>query len=181
MHKFTGIILAGGQSKRMGSDKALLPYRGKPLVMYSIELLQPYCETILISSNNPALGTFGYDTVPDIYPKIGPIGGLYSTLTVSSDTHNLVCPCDMPKIKPAVIEKIISTLSGQSAVVVREAAGKTNPLLGYYNRSCLKGLKEQIDKGEYMMQEAVIALNAEKVTIDDHQSLVNMNDLKDME
>jgi molybdopterin-guanine dinucleotide biosynthesis protein A len=61
----TGIILAGGKSLRMGTDKGLVIFRDKPLVQYSIDLLGQFCDRILISSNNKAYSVFGYEIVPD--------------------------------------------------------------------------------------------------------------------
>ncbi|HPG34509.1 MAG TPA: molybdenum cofactor guanylyltransferase, partial [Lentimicrobium sp.] len=73
--QITGIVLAGGKSTRMGTDKGLMIFQGKPLVMYSIDLLSMFCGRILISSNNPEYAKFGYEIIADELPGAGPMAG----------------------------------------------------------------------------------------------------------
>ena len=72
----TGIILAGGKSSRMGSDKGLLPYKGKPLVTYAIEVLRPLTDRIIIVGNNEAYKQFDCPLIPDEIADCGPPGRL---------------------------------------------------------------------------------------------------------
>jgi molybdenum cofactor guanylyltransferase len=78
--QITGIILAGGQSSRMGTDKAMLQIDGKTLMERAIEICKPICHEILISSNNPKHENFGFTVIPDEIKNCGPMGGIYSCL-----------------------------------------------------------------------------------------------------
>ena len=88
--KFTGIILAGGKSERMGTDKGMVKFRNKFLVEYPLEALKPSCPTILISSNNDDYRIFGYPIIQDLVSDTGPMGGIYSCLLNSESHYNLV-------------------------------------------------------------------------------------------
>ena len=81
--QITGIILAGGQSTRMGTDKVLLEINEKTLLERAIELVQPLSETVLISSNNPIHKKYGFEIIPDEIKDCGPIGGIYTCLKKS--------------------------------------------------------------------------------------------------
>jgi molybdopterin-guanine dinucleotide biosynthesis protein A len=78
--KITGIMLAGGNSSRMGKHKALVEYKGKKLIEWSISILKDLCDTIIISSNSKHLRNYGYEIIEDVHENIGPIGGLYAML-----------------------------------------------------------------------------------------------------
>jgi molybdenum cofactor guanylyltransferase len=78
--QITGFILAGGQSSRMGTDKAMLQIDGKTLMERAIEICKPFCHEILISSNNPKHGNFGFAVISDEINNCGPMGGIYSCL-----------------------------------------------------------------------------------------------------
>ena len=65
---YTGIILAGGQSSRMGKEKGLIQWKGKTLIENAIAILSPLCEHIFISTNNDHFDSFGYPVVGDLFP-----------------------------------------------------------------------------------------------------------------
>ena len=92
MEKITGILLAGGRSSRMGSDKGLLDFRGRLLAEYPLALLQKHCGTIIISSNNPEYGQFGYPVVADERMDCGPAGALATTLSRPTATGTWYWP-----------------------------------------------------------------------------------------
>ena len=89
--QITGIILSGGQSTRMGTDKALLQINEKTLLENAIEICKPVCKEILISSNNPEHEKFGYKIIPDEIKNCGPLGGIYTCLKNSNTEWDL---CD---------------------------------------------------------------------------------------
>ena len=86
--KVTGFVLAGGLSSRMGEDKSLMLFRGKPLIMYAIEALSPLCEKVIISSNLLVYDFTGCEVWPDELPVQAPINGLYSCLKRSETDWN---------------------------------------------------------------------------------------------
>ena len=88
-NNITGIILAGGKSSRMGSDKGFLKLNDKRFVLYSIEALKPLVSEILIVSDNENYDTFGYKRIEDIIKNSGPVAGIYSGLKASKTEYNL--------------------------------------------------------------------------------------------
>jgi molybdenum cofactor guanylyltransferase len=114
---YTGIILAGGKSERMGKDKGLMDWKGKQLVQYSIEALRPFCDHMIISTNNDEYARFGIPLVKDEYPNIGPMGGLHAGLKASKTEHNLFMSCDMPLVDEEVISLLLESVKNHQAVV----------------------------------------------------------------
>lgn len=88
-----GVVLAGGMSRRMGVDKALLPFQGSTLLQHQLELLQPLCSRVLVSGDYA-----GFDCVPDATERCGPLGGIYSIAQLHPNAALLVIPIDMPQL-----------------------------------------------------------------------------------
>ncbi len=180
MKQITGIILAGGLSSRMGQDKGLLHYKGRALVEYAIDAIKPLCSEIIISSNNKEYEQFGYKVVTDVYQKVGPIGGLYSSLAEANTNDILMCPCDMPFITTDIFEQILENKSDSAVTVVESDSGKVYPTLGYYQKSCLPVILQFIEQGQYKLQLLMKALNAATIQIEDNKSLLNFNTPEDL-
>ena len=132
-NNITGIILAGGKSSRMGSDKGFVIYNDKPFIQHIIDALQPLVDEIIIVSNNPDYDAFKLKRVNDIIENAGPIAGLYSGLHHSNTVMNLVLSCDIPLINKDVLEQLISQKSEEIDVIQIESQGKTMPLIALYN------------------------------------------------
>ena len=79
----TGAILSGGESSRMGTDKGLIRYKDKYLVEYGIEILKQLCKQVYIGTKNIKYEIFNLPLLPDEYPNLGPIGGIYTALKKS--------------------------------------------------------------------------------------------------
>ena len=103
----TGIILAGGKSSRMGTDKGLLKLNGKSMVEYVIDALTEMCSRVLIVSNNIEYRRYGIDVVKDIYEDKGPLGGLYSGLMNSNSQVNICVSCDIPNVNADVFKFLL--------------------------------------------------------------------------
>src|SRR5688572_33465590 len=104
----TAFILAGGKSSRMGTDKGLVPFRGKEMIRWSIDLLQPIFNDVYLVANRPEYAKFGLPVLSDMLHEKGPIGGIYTALTSSNTTWNFIMACDMPFMNNQVIHKLIS-------------------------------------------------------------------------
>jgi molybdopterin-guanine dinucleotide biosynthesis protein A len=99
-----GVVLAGGLSSRMGSDKALLPFQGRTLLQHQVELLSPLCMRVLVSGYY-----VGFDCVPDITERCGPLGGIYSVAKQFPNTALLVIPVDMPQLTQTQLHTLLET------------------------------------------------------------------------
>lgn len=102
---WTGLVLAGGRSSRMGRDKALLPWRGRPLLAHMQALLHSAgAQEVLVSGDRP-----GHPGIVDTQPDLGPLGGLASVIAQLSDATTLVVvPVDMPLLSMPLLERLLA-------------------------------------------------------------------------
>lgn len=145
----TGIILAGGKSKRMGTDKGLMDWNGKPMVTYAIDALDRYCNKILMSTTNNNYKIFNLDLIPDSVPDLGPIGGLLTCINYS-DTHTCIClPCDLPNIHHKIIEFLLNEYDGKSCIV--PLSPLPEPLCAIYPRNVLSVIENLIERKDFSL------------------------------
>jgi molybdopterin-guanine dinucleotide biosynthesis protein A len=134
-------ILAGGASTRMRRNKALLPFRGKPLIQHQLDLLQPLFSEILISANNPApYAPFGVRVVPDIFAEPCSLSGIHALLEAVTAPRLFVVACDMPFLNPDLIQRMLE-VPGDFDVIVPETEEGLEPLHAIYSRSCLPAIE----------------------------------------
>jgi len=132
------VILAGGRSRRMGEDKALLELRGIPLIQRAKNLLQPWVSELVISANLVEKYRFlGLPVIPDVFPGQGPMAGIHAAMSGSALDAFLVLACDMPCVTPALLTGLLQDHEGVDLVVPVTSDGRTHPLCGLYRRSCL--------------------------------------------
>ena len=155
----TGIILAGGNSSRFGTDKTQYLLNGKRLINYSIEVLLPVCDEIIISTNKPEdYINDAYQTVIDKFINCGPLGGIFSSLVKSKTEHNLIIGCDMPNLCTDLFRKILINKNGYD-VVMPVHHGHTETLASYFNKSALNTLENAILNKKYKITDAIAGLN----------------------
>ncbi len=142
----TGILLAGGKSSRMGKEKGLVAFRGKPLAGYGIELLSLFTDRILISSGHPGYLEFGLEIVPDEVSGRGPAAGLASVLKNSRSPWSLVLACDLPFLTPELIEGLIEN-ANQADVVIPFHDGVMEPLCALYRTKMMVTFEEAVKSG----------------------------------
>ncbi len=176
----TGIVMAGGQSLRMGTDKALVELQGRTLVEHAISLLAKFTSSIVISSNNEKLGIFGFPVIEDAYSHIGPVSGLYSALNASPSDVNIVLPCDTPCVDVSLYQTVLESASRFEAVVAGTSDGLIEPLIGFYHRSVSHILKEQIVQGNYKLHSALERMNARIEMFADKRIFLNINTRSDL-
>lgn len=119
--KVSGIILAGGKSRRMGRDKAFLEFNGQLLIERVIERVSHVCADVTIVANDvPAYTRFGLPVISDIFPGKGSLGGLYSGLLHAQRDYALAVACDMPFLNEMLLRYLIS-LAPQYDIVIPRA------------------------------------------------------------
>ena len=140
----TGIILAGGENRRMGTDKAFLEINGKPLVERILAVFSMLFTRIIVVTNTPdRYRSYDVEAVPDALDIRGPLTGIYSGLQRSSDEYNFVAACDMPFLNPGLISYMEEIAVGQDAVVPK-FNGFLEPLHAIYRRRILPIMEAQI-------------------------------------
>ncbi|MBC8331558.1 MAG: molybdenum cofactor guanylyltransferase [Anaerolineae bacterium] len=150
----TIVIQAGGQSNRMGQDKALLSFLGRPLIERVLERVSPLADETLITTNTPA--GFRYleiPLIPDIIPKRGALGGLYTALCAARGDLVAVIACDMPFVNADILAACRNILLNTpvDAAIPRAEHG-LEPLHAIYRRAtCLPAVKAAIDADQWRM------------------------------
>lgn len=190
---FTVSIQAGGQSSRMGEDKALKPFLGRPLIQRVIDRLKPTADEIIVTTNRPENYTFlDLRLVSDLRPGRGALGGLYTALASASQPIVAVVACDMPFASPSLLEAAHKILVDEEADVViaraapqAERAGKSGegyePLHAVYRRAtCLPAIESAIESDQWKViawfpQVRVRILTPEEVNQHDPSGLAFWN------
>ena len=183
----TGIILAGGKSSRMGTDKGLLQLCGKQIVSYAIDALSGICDRIIISTTSDAYQSLGYEVIADEIPGIGPMGGVYSALKESKTGKNLILSCDLPFVSKELLEHILSHGEGYQVAVPCQGNQHYEPLCGFYDLSIIDKLGVFIRKENYKLPDLFDEISINKLIINDRLSFycenlfLNINTKNDLQ
>jgi molybdopterin-guanine dinucleotide biosynthesis protein A len=164
----TGIILSGGKGSRLGAEKGLAIYGGKPLASYSIAALMPLCGEILLSANNEleSYSQFGLKIIQDEIKGIGPMGGLLACLKQSQTRYNLVLSCDIPFIEMELLAYLLSQIENSQVAAPVHGEGFLEPLCAFYNTNVISHLEECVRSGNYKLIDFLKKINLKKVIID---------------
>ncbi len=162
--EITAIILSGGKSSRMGTDKALLKINDNDLLSRAIEVCQPVCSRIIISSNNPKHRKSGIHVVPDEIQNCGPMGGVYACLKQSSTDWGFVLSVDAVFVEPKFIEFLITEIDAFDAVVPVHSKG-IEPLIAFYHRNCLPEMEGMLKKGDFKMRNLFSKINVKYIDV----------------
>lgn len=135
------IILAGGESKRMGSNKGRIAYHGKAQVVHCVELLESSGLDTLIASDSDEFLPVA-PCLKDFAPHMGPTGGLLAAQENDPQSAWLVVACDMPFVDAQVISTLIKNRDPEKAATVFESNGQIEPLLGIWEPLALEALWE---------------------------------------
>lgn len=135
----TGIILAGGKSSRMGSDKGMMELYGRKFIEHILVALVPNVDEVIIIANNNNYKNLGHKVYEDIIKDCGPLGGIYTGLMNSKTENNMVVSCDIPFINSSLIKHIIDN-KGRADIAVPVYDGNVEPLCAVYT----KRIKDEI-------------------------------------
>ncbi|MCS7173827.1 MAG: molybdenum cofactor guanylyltransferase [Armatimonadetes bacterium] len=131
----TGIVLAGGHSRRMGRDKATLPFGPDTLLGWVVRRVRSVCPRVLVVAREPARYP-GFEVVPDRFPGLGPLAGLHAGLSVAETELGVCVACDLPFVEPALLRHLLHAAEEVDAVVP-VVRGKPEPLCAVYRRTAL--------------------------------------------
>ncbi len=143
----TGVLLAGGKSRRMGYDKAYIEIDGQPLLTRSLDLLCRCFATVLIAGDRQDLVRPNIPAIPDIYPGSA-LGGIYTGLQSARTGWIFVAPCDMPFPDARILKLMINQRVGYDAVVPRTPKGY-EPVFALYHKNCLPHMEALLQQHQY--------------------------------
>jgi molybdopterin-guanine dinucleotide biosynthesis protein A len=143
------VVLAGGQSRRLGRDKAFLELEGQPLISRAVQRLLPLSDDLIVVTNHAVhYESLGLPArlVPDEQPGLGALMGLYSGLKAARHPYALAVACDMPFLNLDLLGYMGSLVTDQDVVIPR--IGKLlEPLHAIYGQRCLPAMKRLLDQG----------------------------------
>lgn len=164
---FTGVILAGGKSSRLGMDKALIRIKGISLLERAINVLSPFCDEILLSSNNPHHAHASCRVIPDKNPGCGPMMGIYSSLLETSGRGILVLAVDNAGVERDFYSYLLLKLRDDHEVAVPFLEGRFHePLTGFYSRSCLREMEKMMEAGNYRIPDLFDRVNVLRLKVE---------------
>lgn len=181
----TVVIQAGGQSSRMGQDKALMPFLGRPLITRQVERLRPLGAPIVVVTNRPEAYAFlDLPLIPDDAPGHGLLVGLRSAFHKVNTPLVAVVACDMPFLQPALLLAQRDLLLREDAdVVIPRSPHGLEPLHMLYRRAaCLPAIEAAIQAGERRVISWLPAVRAREMTVEevaaldpDFRAFINVN------
>ena len=147
MQQVTGVILAGGKSRRMGRDKALLPFGRGMLIERVIAVLQQVTDEVLLITNTPdQYRRFELPMFTDVIPEAGSLGGIYTGLVCANTPYSLCLACDMPFVTPEFL-RLLCRMTPQTDVVIPRNTDDFQPLCAVYSQACREPIRQCIDGG----------------------------------
>jgi molybdopterin-guanine dinucleotide biosynthesis protein A len=154
----TGAILIGGMSHRLGRDKILLSFEGKPLAVHAAGIFEDmFQKTDLIGHPRRELTELGYTCVPDLIPGKGVLGGIYTALHVGETPYVFIVAADMPFLTPSLISGILAHRHNADAVIPVGPKGM-EPLCAVYSKACTGTVKRSLERNELKIIEALDGL-----------------------
>ena len=169
----TGVILAGGQGRRMGGvDKGLKVLRGKPMVAWVLERFAPQVKEVLINANQnlERYAALGHRVIPDeIAGYAGPLAGLHRGLTEAAYALVATVPCDSPFLPSDLIQRLRGAIyNTESDVAVAKTADQPHPVFCLCRKSVLSGLTKFLAGGGRKIDAWYASLKVVEVAFDDN-------------
>ncbi len=167
----TGVVLAGGRSTRMGSDKAFLEVDGKAVLSSLVESILPHCAggvTVVRRGHDQVMPPLpeGTRVVEDLLPDNAALGGLYTGLALAETPFVFLAACDMPKLNPALVEWLRTLPPKGADVLLPVANDREQPMHAIYGHRCLGAMKEALLSGELAMGRWYGSMRVERIRSD---------------
>jgi len=160
----TGVILAGGESNRMGKNKAFIEINGKRIIDRTVSLFRKIFDDVLLVTNTPLdYIELNVRIVTDLVPGKGSLGGIYTGLFFSSSPKAFFVGCDMPFLDRRVIQYFLS-LTQTADIVVQRTKDYWQPLHAIYPRTLLKSIERLLHQGELKIIKAYQGMRVREVT-----------------
>ena len=184
----TGVILAGGENRRMPVQKAFIKIRGKKIIERSLRIMKRLFSEIFIVTDRPADYVYlGMPMLGDVYDVRGPMTGILTSLFCSSNSWVFVTACDMPFINEKLIRYGASEREGYEAVTPL-LGGKTEPLFSFYSKHLIPGMEKTLLSGnaglkDFLNTKRVKYLREKEIRNIDPEisSFINFNTPEDLE
>jgi molybdopterin-guanine dinucleotide biosynthesis protein A len=169
--EINGFVLAGGKSRRMGQDKALLQIEGKPLVLRAAEILRPFVSEVALLASPNHYGDIGLPVVADRWPDQGPLAAVCTGLLFSTATWNIFLACDLPVLSPQFIRLLVQRVRAtRSDAVAPRTEDGWQPLCAAYHARCRTVFERALQEGERSIVWLFDKVRVEAITLDEMTS-----------
>lgn len=180
-----GLVLAGGESRRMGQDKALLIRDGRSQLQYLTEMLQGYVERVFVSAREDQQGEEErgrYAQIIDRYENIGPVAGILSALEEYPEVDWLIVACDLPNIDTNTVRYLLEQRSPEHpfTAYISSHDGLPEPLCAIYRCGCADIVRQFVDDGINCPRKILIRSETHLLEQPDPRSLDNVNTPEDL-
>ncbi len=184
-NQVTGLILAGGEGRRVGgADKGLLDFQGRPLIAHVIDRLAPQVERLLISANRnlDAYRAFGHPVLTDLSDeRLGPLAGIQAGLTACETPWLVVCPCDCPAPPDDLVARLLTEAEArQAALAVAMTSEGMQPAFQLCRRELLPALERFLAAGERRVGAWCRDQGAVEVNFPAAEAFRNLNTLAEL-
>lgn len=173
-------VMAGGKSKRLGQNKALMQINGITVVESVLNVVSPFVQKVMIITNTPEeYGFLDIDTENDVRPGCGPLSGIHSALSLVSSEYVLVVSCDIPLLGSKQIELLLSEFKGHDITIFKHK--NFEPLCAVYRQTCLPALNDLIDHNECRIIDLFPTLDVKVIRVNDSEIFQSINTESDYE
>jgi molybdopterin-guanine dinucleotide biosynthesis protein A len=194
IENLSAAVLTGGQSRRMGTDKALLTLGGRTLVERTLECLRQLTSDVRVIGDRPAYRAFGAPVEADLYPGTGTLGGIATALATSQHEFVLVVACDMPFLSESLLRRMAEIPRDYDVLVPitsnsrSQQGGSTTyeTLHAIYRRTCLPYIEAELRAGRlkvigFFEHVRIVTLDEQwlHAAAGDLRSLLNTNDAEE--
>lgn len=157
--KYGVVILAGGQSRRMGKNKAELKMNGISFLDMLVKELEGFDELVISVDEKTKHPEIRYPMISDLYQGCGPMSGVYSALKQCISDTLIVVPCDVPLFSKGLAMNMLSVLDpGTDVIAAVTEDGREHPLCGVYTKNCMARLEDCLGNGIYKMRDMLAGL-----------------------
>lgn len=186
--KITGFVLAGGQSRRMGQDKAQIPWDHVTLLSHAYKRLKQVASTVFVVGN-PGKANAEVAVLPDIFPSQGPLAGLHSALHHTRTDWNLILAVDLPLVPVALLRFLVGFREAIPVIAVApRVGGRIQPLCAAYHRSLIRDIDQRLQEGNVSIHHLLENVNSRIIEEQEllaagfsGEMLLNVNTPEDLE
>jgi molybdopterin-guanine dinucleotide biosynthesis protein A len=181
-----GLVLAGGQSRRMGRDKALLLRDGQSQLAHMVSLLDAVVDRVFVSARSDQTGDAErnrFELIVDRYEDMGPLAGILSALQEHPHADWLVVACDLPNIDHSTLRFLLENISDNQPFTAFRSShdGLPEPLCAVYKAGSDQQLRDFVDDGMICPRKILIRSETRLLEQANPSSLDNVNTPDDLE
>ena len=156
--------MVGGESRRMGRNKAFLEIEGQTLIERSLQVLNNTCAEVFISCReNTLYQKYGYRTITDLIKGQGPMAGLYASLQEANYDYMFIVACDMPFLHEAAIRYLYSFCNMDYDIILPSVSGKTHTLHAFYHKRVLPFIEKDLKEEKLSINRAIFSGSLSKL------------------